>query len=168
MTLKTVVFLVIGLAIVYKFIISPLIQVIVSINEIKNIKKNIKKLGLIIQKNNSDKKNKVKTICLVCFLIITPLSVTFKAYELLIGSIYLLYLFLVFLKIENYSKYNGIYENGIINKSIIYWEDVFSFKVNNEDSISFLLNTGLRFDLKQKNISQVIDVLKHKEIKQEN
>lgn len=51
---------------------------------------------------------------------------------------------------RKFTKFNGIYENGIVFGSFLEWKDIFSWKKIDENKISILKQDGLRFDLETK------------------
>lgn len=71
--------------------------------------------------------------------------------------------------IKVYSKYNGVYENGILLLDFVSWENIFSWKKIGGDKISFLKQDGLRFDIEvNSNQQKVVDYLVEKCLSEEN
>ena len=169
MTLKLLVYIIIGLAILFQFIIKPIIHIIISLNELKNINKNKQNLGINLLTFSSISHKKLKLFYLLFIIVVTPFSIIFKTYLLLIGSLLFFQMYLILVKMENYSKFNGIYENGIIYNGICYWNDIHSWKLVNKNVFSFLKKDGLRFDLPEINDNKILqNILIEKQLKEEN
>ncbi|MBQ5569550.1 MAG: hypothetical protein IIT45_03775 [Treponema sp.] len=71
--------------------------------------------------------------------------------------------------IRKFTKFNGIYENGIVFGFFLEWKDVFSWKKIDDNKISILKQDGLRFDLETKeNTNPAIEYFTQKGIPEES
>ncbi|MBO7613103.1 MAG: hypothetical protein J6S81_04705, partial [Treponema sp.] len=92
-----------------------------------------------------------------------------KIYIVLLGPIVFLIMISELVVVRKFTKFNGIYENGIVFGSFLEWKDVFSWKKIDDNKISILMQNGLRFDLETKeNTNPAIEYFTQKGIPEEN
>ncbi|MBP3709976.1 MAG: hypothetical protein J6I73_06210 [Treponema sp.] len=87
---------------------------------------------------------------------IVALCIVNGLYAYLIALFVVLPGFLDALLIDAYTKFNGIYKNGIIMGGPMLWEQLFSWKVLDEHHFSILTNDGIRFDMPSANNEDAI------------
>lgn len=168
--LKRIVFFLIILFFLVKFFLLPLIRIIRNLSRLIGIKKRLQKFGREIVKIPSRKKlQKASFIYLVVLnLFICVCGILIREPRYFIFLLFNLTALLDLILIKVYSKYNGVYENGILLLDFVTWESIFSWKKIGEDKISFLKQDGLRFDIEvNSNQQKVVDYLVEKGLSEE-
>lgn len=68
---------------------------------------------------------------------------------------------------SQYSKMNGIYENGIIYGDEIKWDKIHSWRIENNQNISILRTNGLYFTILEQNcVDEISKILRDKGIEE--
>lgn len=168
--LKVIVFFLIFAFFVGRFFLIPAARCIASFVKFLGVKRQIKKLGRKVLEIDAGKKMGkffyIYSSTAIC--LITVYSILVKRPLGLLLNLFFMTALLDSILAENYSKYNGFYENGMIFGSFIEWNDIFSWKKVGDDKISFLGKDGIRFDVETKSIqNEAIDFLISKAISEE-
>lgn len=168
--LRRIVFFLIRLFFFTWFFLVPTIKIIVNLYKLGTLKKQINKLGIEILKVQNTKSNGkfFYFYYIVIILFFTVFAILLKEPIVLAYLGFFVPAFLDVILIKEYSKYNGFYTNGIVKGAFIEWEDIFSWKIIDEDTLSFLNQDGLRFDMKTNQKQKVIiDFMIEKGIQEE-
>ena len=105
----------------------------------------------------------------IFIVLMLVLGISEKNYLFFLWPIGFLPRILDFMLIRKFTKFNGIYENGIVFGFFLEWKDVFSWKKIDDNKISILKQNGLRFDLETKeNTNPAIEYFTQKGIPEES
>lgn len=147
------------------YIIIPAVNIIETLSRIALRKKIKNDAGeLLLLQNRARQQGVILNLIIV---IIGLLLILF--YSKLIGVLILIQglTFTVNSIIYNKNIFNnGIYKNGLILNNYLPWNEVHSYKIINNTTVSFLLETGQRIDFNQiENVSNIQSVLDTNNIK---
>ncbi len=168
--LRKIVFFLISAFFFFRYVIFPIISIFVNLLKLAKLKKSISDFGKEIVKLQRKQSISKKTIFFYCIFAGTFIlfGILTSNYLLFLGSLVFLPTLLELLVIKIYTKYNGIYESGIVFGLFLGWKDVFSWKIIDTEKISILKQDGMRFDLKTDGNQQlIIDYFKSKGIPEE-
>lgn len=150
--LGRIVFFLIALYFLVRFVGIPLINLIANIVKLARLKKQVAKFGKEIIPIEREANIKISFI-----LIYAIFAILLIVIGIIVKNDLLYFGFCVFLPriselilTRKFTKFNGIYENGIVFGFFLEWKDVFSWKKIDENKISILKQDGLRFDLETK------------------
>jgi hypothetical protein len=146
---KRIVYFLILLFIVVRFFLYPTIEIIMDIIKLTTVKKLLKNMDSLLVRIPAYIKKIVPTVIwsIVMLVMVIFLSIIEKSYVLMLILLFIIPTVLDTILINKYSKYNGIYKNGIIYENPLLWKDIFSWKIINGNYFSILKKDGLRFDL---------------------
>ena len=169
--LGRIVFFLIALYFLVRFVGIPLINLIANIVKLARLKKQVAKFGKEIIP--IEREANIKISFILIYVIFAVLMLVFgtveKIYIVLLGPIVFLIMISELVVVRKFTKFNGIYENGIVFGSFLEWKDVFSWKKIDDNKISILMQNGLRFDLETKeNTNPAIEYFTQKGIPEEN
>ena len=116
------------------------------------LKKQVLKFGkeIIPLEGEGNIKNSSVFLDVIFIVLMLVLGISEKNYLFFLWPIGFLPRILDFMLIRKFTKFNGIYENGIVFGFFLEWKDVFSWKKIDDNKISILKQDGLRFDLETK------------------
>ncbi len=150
--LGRIVFFLIALYFLVRFVGIPLINLIANIVKLARLKKQVAKFGKEIIPIERESNIKISFI-----LIYAIFAILLIVIGIIVKNDLLYFGFCVFLPriselilARKFTKFNGIYENGIVFGSFLEWKDIFSWKKIDDNKISILKQDGLRFDLETK------------------
>ncbi|MCR5318830.1 MAG: hypothetical protein K6E22_11440 [Treponema sp.] len=169
--LRLIGFYLIPFCFLVKFVGIPLAHSIVNIVKLAGLKKQVLKFGKEILP--LERETNIKKSFIFIYVIFAVLMLVFgtveKIYIVLLGPIVFLMMISELVVVRKFTKFNGIYENGIVFGSFLEWKDVFSWKKIDDNKISILMQNGLRFDLETKeNTNPAIEYFTQKGIPEEN
>ena len=147
--LRRSVFLFIALYFLVRFVGISLVHSIVNIVKLARLKKQVLKFGkeIIPLEREGNIKNSFVFLDVIFIVLMLVLGISEKNYLFFLWPIGFLPSLLDRILVRKFTKFNGIYENGIVFGSFLEWKDVFSWKKIDENKISILKQDGLRFDL---------------------
>lgn len=148
----------------------PAVRIVANLVKLARIKKEFSKFGdLIVKVNDTKELHKSGIIWnIIAISLCISLGALAKEPFYLFFIIFLLPQILDFVLWNKYSKFNGFYQNGIVKGGFLEWEDIFSYKKIDSDTLSFLKQDGLRFDFGTAGkMQEVIDLISTKGIKEE-
>lgn len=150
--LRRGVFFFISLYFLVRFVGIPLVHSIVNIVMLARLKKQVLKFGreIIPLEGEGNIKNSFVFLDVIFIVLMLVLGISEKNYLFFLWPIGFLPRILDFMLIRKFTKFNGIYENGIVFGFFLEWKDVFSWKKIDDNKISILKQNGLRFDLETK------------------
>ena len=168
--LRKIVLFLIFLFFFIRYFVVPFIRIIVNIVKLVTIKKKVASFGKEIVKIPESKKNKkgLAVYNIAVFLLIFIFGALNKEPAVFLLLLFILPPLLDILVMNAFSKYNGIYENGIVTVGFLEWNEIFSWKIIDDNKISILKQDGLRFDLETGlNTKSVVEYFVQKGISKE-
>lgn len=156
--LRTIVFILIRLYFFTIIFFIPCVHIIRNLVRMANVKKQRNNLGSIIVEVNDANPGQKGTYVFYGGSIVLVFLLVFASGNPLyfIYIVFFLPALLDLILVKQYSKFNGFYENGIVNGAFIGWEDIFSWKIIDDDKLSFLKKDGFRFDMATKSKQEII------------
>jgi hypothetical protein len=166
--------LIASLFLLFKFFIIPICTLIIGFIKNMTLKSTIKKAGKYYYGVNKRVPKKHLIIFIILYFILFIITLFFllvgEWFILIIFFIGLLYYIHIIFDIIINNKYGniyGIYENGIINdnKDLINWNEVHSYKID-ENNVSGYYNNGILFEYKNiENIDEINKLFERNNIK---
>lgn len=150
--LGRIVFFLIALYFLVRFVGIPLINLIANIVKLARLKKQVAKFGREIIPVEREANIKISFILIYAIfaILLIVIGIIVKNDLLYFGFCIFLPRISELILTRKITKFNGIYENGIVFGFFLEWKDVFSWKKIDENKISILKQDGLRFDLETK------------------
>ncbi len=147
--LRQIVFLLIAVYFVYKFIGKPIIGLVLSLTNVLSILRISKnKPAIIIKFPNQEKVKRNVAEILSMVLLFFLILLMFKSYYAIVILAGLLTTFTEIVTPIIYNKYNGIYPDYIVINKKYMLTSIHSWKkIESNKSLSFLGKNGLRFDV---------------------